>query len=371
MSANASETILVHLHPDFQQPLEELFDSWNQIQSSWNFVGIRPRREYERALLTPGAISSDDASQLAARIRAAVGYTSEPSVIVFTEKRLFDDKYDQLFLGGQEADEDPPSIGIVSLEFLRRNDLQRLLGPVLFRAVISNILYSLGVDSGLDDHHDETRGCVMDFCNYMPDIVVGLREGPRFCAACASTLGRGTGRDLVRLADRARNQAGLISTDETVTESIVVRGKRYANTINKFDYDVALSFAGPDRDHAEQLAIALRDLGLEVFYDLFDQEKLWGRNLHPYLTELYRIRARYCVVFLSAHYKRSKWTRVELDAALAREFEEGSEYILPIRLDDAQIPGLLSTRAYLDWHEYSAAAVADMVKKRLVEAEDS
>ena len=35
------------------------------------------------------------------------------------------------------------------------------------------------------------------------------------------------------------------------------------------EYDVALSFAGEDRAHAEALASSLRDNGARVFYDEF------------------------------------------------------------------------------------------------------
>lgn len=46
-----SEPDLVHLHPDFREYLENLFEIWNGIQKSWNFVGLRPRRAAERVLL--------------------------------------------------------------------------------------------------------------------------------------------------------------------------------------------------------------------------------------------------------------------------------------------------------------------------------
>ncbi len=41
-------------------------------------------------------------------------------------------------------------------------------------------------------------------------------------------------------------------------------------------YDVALSFAGPQRDYARSLASALQDAGVRVFLDEFAQEELWG-----------------------------------------------------------------------------------------------
>src|ERR1039457_871220 len=109
---SSGEPVLVHLHPDFQQPLEDLLETWNATQHSWNFVGLRPRREAERTLLTPGSISDDEASLLASEMRASTGHSPQSGIVVFTEKRLFDEEYYQLFVGGRAADDDPPGIAI-------------------------------------------------------------------------------------------------------------------------------------------------------------------------------------------------------------------------------------------------------------------
>jgi predicted Zn-dependent protease len=360
-----SEPVLVHLHPDLRECLEDIFEVWNTAQRSWNFVGLRPRRAAERTLLIPGSISDDEVSSLAAEVRASAEYSPNCGIIVFTEKRLYDEDHYQLFVGGRETDEDPPRIGVLSLDFLRK--VYSPDGPesLFFRAILSNILFSLGIDCGLEDHGEEVRGCIMDFCEYMPDIEFGLRNGPRFCEYCTDLLKRSDHNDLVRLAESLSLQSGLSLADAIVSESIILRGERYKDTAKRFDYDIALSFAGEDRQLAHRLAEILNSVGLAVFYDRFDQADLWGRNLHAYLTELYRLRARFCIVFLSVNYKRSRWAQVELEAALAREFKEGEGYILPIRLDNSEIAGILPTRAFLDWHEYSPDEIASIVREKL------
>lgn len=70
-------------------------------------------------------------------------------------------------------------------------------------------------------------------------------------------------------------------------------------------------------------------------------------------------------MFLSANYQRSKWTRLELEAALSRDLESDKEFVLPIRLDDSRISMIPSTRAYLDWRKYPAEQIAEMLKKKL------
>ncbi|MEK3917724.1 toll/interleukin-1 receptor domain-containing protein [Paenibacillus sp. FSL H7-0331] len=131
------------------------------------------------------------------------------------------------------------------------------------------------------------------------------------------------------------------------------------------DYDVALSFAGEDRKQVEQLALELLSQGIKVFYDEFEQANLWGKDLYQYLSEVYYSNARYCVVFISEHYSRKLWTNHELRSAQARAFEQNSEYILPLKLDDTQVPGIHSTIGYIDLRIIGVKKVAEMIITKL------
>lgn len=114
------------------------------------------------------------------------------------------------------------------------------------------------------------------------------------------------------------------------------------------NFDVAISFAGTERAQAEKLAGMLRNAGYAVFYDDYYPEHLWGKNLPVFFDEIFRKRARYCVMFVSKEYRDRKWTSLEARSAQARALEEkGKEYILPIRVDDTELEGLLPTVGYL------------------------
>ena len=114
------------------------------------------------------------------------------------------------------------------------------------------------------------------------------------------------------------------------------------------EYNFALSFAGEDREYAEKLAKLLEAGGYSVFYDQNERAQLLGNNLYDRLSSIYKDQADHCVMFLSKHYARARWTNLERQSAQAREFEGDSEYIIPIRLDDTEIEGILPTDAYLD-----------------------
>src|SRR5437588_514692 len=122
----------------------------------------------------------------------------------------------------------------------------------------------------------------------------------------------------------------------------------------QYAYDIALSFAGEDRMYANALAEALRLRGLNIFYDKYERSTLWGKNLYTYLSDVYQNKARYCVMLLSQHYATKLWTNHERESAQARAFRENEEYILPVRLDSTEIPGVLPITGYLRWHQEKA-----------------
>ena len=76
-------------------------------------------------------------------------------------------------------------------------------------------------------------------------------------------------------------------------------------------WDVALSFAGAQREYVERVAAALKARGVRCFYDADEQVELWGRHLAEELPAVYAGQAALVVVFISAEYAAGDWTRVE------------------------------------------------------------
>jgi len=131
-----------------------------------------------------------------------------------------------------------------------------------------------------------------------------------------------------------------------------------------FNYDVAISYAGPDRWAAEELVGCLTDKKLRVFYDRDKQAHLVGKNLIDFLTDLYQNQARLCVVLISAHYRESDYTNLERQAAQARAMHEPG-YIFPIKLDSTDLPGMPNTVGYIDWHKFEPSQITDLICERL------
>jgi len=132
------------------------------------------------------------------------------------------------------------------------------------------------------------------------------------------------------------------------------------------EYDIALSFAGEDREYVDQVANLLRDSGVRVFYDHFEEANLWGNNLYDYLSDIYKNKARYTIMFISEHYARKLWTNHERKAMQARAFQEHREYILPARFDDTPILGILPTVGYIPLVNRSPQEFVEIIHKKLV-----
>jgi TIR domain-containing protein len=132
-----------------------------------------------------------------------------------------------------------------------------------------------------------------------------------------------------------------------------------------FAYDVALSFAGEQRTYVEKAAAALRRRGIRTFYDDYEKASLWGKDLYEHLDWVYQKAARYCVLFASEAYAAKVWTTHERRSAQARALQEGQEYVLPVRFDDTEIPGLRPTVMYVEASSTTPAALAKLIAKKL------
>ncbi len=133
----------------------------------------------------------------------------------------------------------------------------------------------------------------------------------------------------------------------------------------EYDYDVAVSFAGEDRAHVEAVVEGLKARDVSVFYDQDFTSELWGENLVDFLQSVYRHRARFVIIFVSRHYLEKEWTRHERQSAQDRALQQASPYILPVRLDDAELPGLHTTTGYLDARTVGVDGVVDAMVRKL------
>ena len=130
-------------------------------------------------------------------------------------------------------------------------------------------------------------------------------------------------------------------------------------------YEVALSFAGEQRGYVEGVARALQSRDIAVFYDEFEKIALWGKHLAEELQAVYERRSGRVVIFASEAYVEKAWPRHEWRAALSRAVQEPGEYVLPVRFDDTQVPGLPEDVPYVRAEDHSPAELAAIIAEKL------
>lgn len=132
----------------------------------------------------------------------------------------------------------------------------------------------------------------------------------------------------------------------------------------EYEFDLAVSFAGEQREYARGVVRGIDD-DLSVFYDEDNKAAMLGEDLIEYFTNIYQNRARYVAMFVSADYERKMWTNVERRSALARAAQQRTAYILPIRMDDTQLPGLLPTVGFVDARVEGLDGVISILREKL------
>lgn len=131
------------------------------------------------------------------------------------------------------------------------------------------------------------------------------------------------------------------------------------------EFDVAFTFAGEDRPLVNEVVQLVKAAGFSVFYDEDAKIEMWGEDLTEYFANVYEQRARFAVMFVSVHYAAKAWTNWERRSVLSRALNSNSPYLLPVRVDSTDLPGMRTTIGYLDATKEGAAGIAEAVKAKL------
>jgi TIR domain len=87
-----------------------------------------------------------------------------------------------------------------------------------------------------------------------------------------------------------------------------------------------------------------------------------------YFDNVFRRKARYVIVFISKHYVTKPWTNQERKSVQARFLYEDTASLLPVRLDDSELPGLVPTMGFVDARTMTADALVGLILTKLAKA---
>lgn len=137
---------------------------------------------------------------------------------------------------------------------------------------------------------------------------------------------------------------------------------------SRYEFDVAISFAGADRAVALAISQRLKAAGFRVFYDRDFQHALLGEDLTQYLQDTYTNKSKYAVIIVSRAFLASRWAgNWEWRAVLARMQRQSASYVLPYLLEDIPVPGLNPTIGYVSEQDLPPVDFADLVIRKITE----
>jgi len=136
-------------------------------------------------------------------------------------------------------------------------------------------------------------------------------------------------------------------------------------------YDIAVSFAGEQREYVRQTVAACKVKGLRVFFDEDKTNEWWGKNFVQEQRRAYSSQTRFFVPFLSSDYLAKPIPMDECSSAMMTAVKHGDGYILPVIMGNADVPPeLLHPHiGYLRSEAYSPDQLADELVAKVKSAE--
>lgn len=144
-------------------------------------------------------------------------------------------------------------------------------------------------------------------------------------------------------------QPGLIAED-LVDNAEVIKAERHKN--DSSSRVAFLSHSSLDKPFVRQLAADLTAAGVTVWLD--EQRIKVGESIPEKISQGLA-ESDYFLLAVSKASVESEWVKKELNNALINEVQRRAVHVLPLKLDEAEIPSVISDKKYADFsHSYKS-----------------
>ncbi len=130
-------------------------------------------------------------------------------------------------------------------------------------------------------------------------------------------------------------------------------------------FQLALSFAGEQRDYVEEVAHHLSKRSIPVFYDGYEETWLWGHDGLEIFEKIFGEMSTFAVMFISSDYVKKRWPTHERRIILEHASRETSEYVLPVRFDDTPVLGIPESIKYIKAQKCTPAELATIIAEKI------
>jgi hypothetical protein len=343
-------TVAISMHDHSHAETHYLCDEANTVQSCVRFRDVLLGDD---PLITAPRVNVVEALQHFHGRKADFELSREDVLVAVVQGNLYDDENDEYFFrttsGFPELKDTYPGVGVISLfyrldaasEFRQpRNEAAGARkvawwdpkGDTEKAVLLSNSLVLMLLDLVATllcelVEHDDTRGCVLDYCQDPYDVLEAFKRGVDF-QFCPRTC-----RPILEQTDAGR---GLLKVAERLT----------ARPFAMPQPSIFISYAREDVTPSERLRTELQGMGYQnVWKDVY--EIVAGVEWEPEIRSAME-RHHFIVSCLSkAALSRPRFFRQEMAVALELH-RAGRSHMIPIRLDECTLPEEVTKYHFID-----------------------
>ncbi|MCD6260752.1 MAG: TIR domain-containing protein [Thaumarchaeota archaeon] len=138
--------------------------------------------------------------------------------------------------------------------------------------------------------------------------------------------------------------------------------KQLSHQVNRVSYKlpkIFISYSKVDKTMAERIANTLKQKGYVVWFDE------WKIKVGDSIIDKINkgiVESDFLLVLLSKNSIKSKWVKEELNAAKMKEIAKRKVFILPVLLEDCEIPSLISDKRYADFRTSFSKGITEIMK---------
>lgn len=129
----------------------------------------------------------------------------------------------------------------------------------------------------------------------------------------------------------------------------------------RFEYDVVIAFSSADRSTAEEFARLLSERNIKISLDELKEPNVGSTKPTEHLAETFGRKARYYLLLISRSFPRTDWK----EAPSLTDATQGST-ILPVRLDDMDVPVMEDPTQVNDLRSHSIQEIVDLIAGTII-----
>lgn len=140
----------------------------------------------------------------------------------------------------------------------------------------------------------------------------------------------------------------LIEEKNLIEDEIYNRFENYLEFNKQKNRKIFLSHSSADKSIVISIALDLQEKGINTWLDAFDI--LPGESIMTKINDGIE-ECNLALLFLSKNSVKSNWVTKEWETMLWDEINSGKVKIIPIKLEECEIPKILQSKKYIDFSE--------------------